>query len=550
VEPRITIQYPRDPQVVAHGRTFVLGRVVPPDSRLLLNGDPVQVHRRGGFLAVVPVCRGKNTLEFKATRGNTVASLRTVLEVRCARLHDPKESPQIDTSSVTPHRICPVGRDEELWVSFAGTPGCTATCGYMGRGDRVDLQEILRPGGVTGYAGAEDALGMYFGQAPPPLSEYENLILELASPTDDITTQAGPKIRLLSQERWAAARQLTCLRPSPWGPPDWWLPKNCPVRVRGTMGECFLVERQGVLLGWGRDLEPYDGVPPEPVRLPAPAIRASHENVLVEVRSQKPLPYRVTLSRDRRRVDITFAGGVAQTDLSTAKSCARYTEDGGVTRLTLDFAQEPVWGYRCSCTDEGLCVVVRRPPRSTSLTGMLICLDPGHGSQPGAVGPTGIREQGVNLALAVELERCLTGRGARVIVTRRGAHGPSLAERVAIAEESRADVLLSLHHNAVPDGVDPYLNMGTSVYYFHEHCKQLARRLQDALVPELGLGDLGIKWGDFALCRGTFMPSVLLEPAFMISPEHEALVITRRYRRRCSEAITKGLEAYVRDAVK
>jgi N-acetylmuramoyl-L-alanine amidase len=216
----------------------------------------------------------------------------------------------------------------------------------------------------------------------------------------------------------------------------------------------------------------------------------------------------------------------------------------------VDLSPQNSWGYRCRWTEEGLELVVRRPPRSTDLADMLVCIDPGHGPQAGAVGPTGIREQSVNLALATELERCLAGRGARVVLTRRGPRGPSLGDRVALAEGARADFLLSLHHNAVPDGVDPYLNMGTSVYYFHQHCKPLAQHLQKALVAELGLGDLGARCGDLALCRGTYMPSVLLEPAFMISPDHEALVITRDYRRRCANAIADGLQGYLEETLK
>ncbi len=550
MEPQITIQYPRDQQVVAHGHTFILGKIVPSDADLTVDGNPVRVHRRGGFLTVLRVSPGTNTFRFEASRAGLVTSLSTVLQVHCLRQHEPGESPQIDARSVIPQQSCPLGRGEELWASFLATPGCQAFCGFRSRAARTALSEIPHPGGVAAYAGAEEASAMYFGRAPAPTSERESLVVELTSHTGDSTEAVGPEIRTLEHERWVVSRRLAPLRPSPWGPPDWWLPEGCPVKVRGAMGNHLLLERQGVLLGWGRDLEPYDGAPPEPVRLSAPVARVSADAVLVQVTSPAALPHRVVLSRDRRSLDVALAGGMPAAGLPAGEPAAHYTQDGGATHLTIDLSETPAWGYRCRWTAEGLEVLVRKPPRSGDLTGMLICLDPGHGPQPGAIGPTGIREQSVNLALAVELERCLTRKGARVILTRRGPRGPSLAERVAVAEEAGADVLLSLHHNAVPDGVDPYLNMGTNVYYFHEHYRSLAQRLQEALAAELGLGDKGARWGDFALCRGTVMPSVLLEPAFMISPDHEALVITRDYRRRCCEAISDGLQVYLREAVK
>jgi hypothetical protein len=166
--PVITIQYPREPQIVAHGRTFVLGKVAPPDCRLVLDGEPVQVHRRGGFLAVVPVSRGGNSFGFKASRGDEAASLGVVLDVRSLRQCNPSEPPRIDVSSVAPQQSCVVGRGEDVWVSFSGTPGCRAACGYVGRDDRAELRELPRPGGVAGYTGAEEALGLYLGKAPKP----------------------------------------------------------------------------------------------------------------------------------------------------------------------------------------------------------------------------------------------------------------------------------------------------------------------------------------------------------------------------------------------
>ena len=89
--------------------------------------------------------------------------------------------------------------------------------------------------------------------------------------------------------------------------------------------------------------------------------------------------------------------------------------------------------------------------------------------------------------------------------------------RVQLAEQAGAELLVSIHNNALPDGVNPFTNNGTSVYYNQPRSLPLARAIQAALVRRLGLRDLGFGRGDLALVRGTWMPSVLTEGLFMIA---------------------------------
>jgi len=85
-------------------------------------------------------------------------------------------------------------------------------------------------------------------------------------------------------------------------------------------------------------------------------------------------------------------------------------------------------------------------------------------------------------------------------------------------------VLVSIHANALPDGVNPFMNNGTSVYYFHARSAALARALDRALVGELGVRDLGMGRGDYALVRDPWFPSALTEGLFMMIPEQEAML--------------------------
>ena len=122
-----------------------------------------------------------------------------------------------------------------------------------------------------------------------------------------------------------------------------------------------------------------------------------------------------------------------------------------------------------------------------------------------------------------------------------------LFPRTRFAEEHDADVLVSIHANALPDGVNPFTNNGTSVYYFHPRSAALARALDRALVAELGVHDLGMGRGDYALVRDPWMPSALTEGLFMMIPEQEAMLASPEGRLRYARGVAKGIEDFLRE---
>jgi N-acetylmuramoyl-L-alanine amidase len=214
--------------------------------------------------------------------------------------------------------------------------------------------------------------------------------------------------------------------------------------------------------------------------------------------------------------------------------------------LTFELAR-PVWGYRARWERSDLVLDIRRPPRLSAddpLRGRLIAVDAGH-PPGGAMGPTGFREAEANLQVALEVQRLLQSAGARVLMTRTTDTPVDLWPRVAEAEQANADVLLSIHNNALPDGINPFTNNGTSVYYNHPRSIALARAVQARLLERFGLRDLGIGRGDLALVRGTWMPSVLTEALFMMLPDQEAALRSREGSHRYAQAVVDGLRDYL-----
>ena len=211
----------------------------------------------------------------------------------------------------------------------------------------------------------------------------------------------------------------------------------------------------------------------------------------------------------------------------------------GVFVVDLDLTA-PVWGYHAFFDEaDALIVRVRRPPSidpARPLAGLLIAVDAGH-PPGGATGPAGLTEAEANLGVARQLKPMLEAAGARVLMLRTDAAPVDLGARPRMAAEFDADVLVSLHNNAFPDGVNPFENNGTSAYYYQPHSADLARAVQRALLDELGQRDLGIGRADLALVRPTWMPSVLSETLFLMVPEQETHCVTPRCRHAARSAL-------------
>jgi N-acetylmuramoyl-L-alanine amidase len=231
----------------------------------------------------------------------------------------------------------------------------------------------------------------------------------------------------------------------------------------------------------------------------------------------------------------------------SAVASVQWRNGAGGTGVLAVALREPVWGWRTRWDGEDLILEIRRPPAIDGdhpLRDRLIAIDPGH-PPLGATGPTGYREAEANLAVALRLRDMLVAAGARVLMTRADSTSLELLPRTRMAEAASADVLVSIHNNALPDGVNPFANNGTSVYFNHLPSLPLARAIQDELVRRLGLRDLGVGRGDLALVRPTWMPAVLTEGLFMMLPDQEAALRSPEGQERYARAVRDGLERFL-----
>ncbi|MDQ3556894.1 MAG: N-acetylmuramoyl-L-alanine amidase, partial [Gemmatimonadota bacterium] len=230
---------------------------------------------------------------------------------------------------------------------------------------------------------------------------------------------------------------------------------------------------------------------------------------------------------------------------------------GDSARLDLALAR-PLWGFKAFYEADGTLVLrVRRPPRVDAgrpLEGVRVLVDPGH-PPLGAVGPTGLTEADANLAIGLRLAERLRERGAEVVMTRvddtplvsRTDVAAELAARTALAVRSDAHLLVSVHNNAFPEGINPFVSAGTETYYFYPFAAELAQALNREIVDATRIRNLGAKRRSLALARPTWMPSTLTESLFMMIPEQEAALRNPAFLDRLADAHLRGIEAFVRE---
>ena len=131
-------------------------------------------------------------------------------------------------------------------------------------------------------------------------------------------------------------------------------------------------------------------------------------------------------------------------------------------------------------------------------------------------------------------------------MTRSDSTPIGLWDRVRIADSVGAEVLVSIHNNALPDGVNPFTNNGSSTFFNHPHGLPLARAVQRRLVANLGVRDLGVARGDLALVRPTWYPAILTEGLFMMIPRQEAALANPVGQSKYAAAVVDGLLDFFR----
>jgi len=219
----------------------------------------------------------------------------------------------------------------------------------------------------------------------------------------------------------------------------------------------------------------------------------------------------------------------------------------------------------------------------------LIVIDPGHGGiDPGAVGRTGLYEKDVVLDIGKILQNLIKDSlGINILLTREKDKYLSLKERTNIANRNSADIFVSIHCNASPkgrsnsrgfetyflseaktdearavaarenaslrfDGIQPTDEVSFILYdlaqsAFLEESNRLAECIQSEAETGLSIPARGVNQAGFYVLKGAFMPSVLIETAFISNTYEERLLKKKDFRQKLADCIFKGIRNFVID---
>jgi N-acetylmuramoyl-L-alanine amidase len=234
-----------------------------------------------------------------------------------------------------------------------------------------------------------------------------------------------------------------------------------------------------------------------------------------------------------------------------------------------------------------------QPSTAKSPRVRVIAIDAGHGGEdPGAIGPNGLKEKDVTLAIALRLRDLINARpNLKAFLTRDDDYFVPLHERVEKARAAKADLMISIHADAF---TNPEAN-GASVFALSdrgatsaaarylaqkengadrvggvrqetvdaevlnlkrdisnntkERSEALARLAVNAMTRVNRMHKKQVEFAGFAVLRSPDVPSILVETAFISNPDEEEKLGTDDYQSKVARALMTVATQYVANAV-
>jgi len=215
----------------------------------------------------------------------------------------------------------------------------------------------------------------------------------------------------------------------------------------------------------------------------------------------------------------------------------------------------------------------------------VIVIDPGHGGDDeGAIGPSGVKEKDVNLEISRRLKWLLENKNFKVILTRDTDRFVSLSDRTKIANEAGADIFVSIHANASKNNkkargfISFFLSdaktdqarataalENASIRFessenqkdyvsdldfilldmvqseFLKESADLAAMIEQNIQKHSKISSRGVDQAGFFVLNKAYMPSVLLETAFISNKKDEKLLKNKKTHENIARAITESL---------
>ena len=176
-------------------------------------------------------------------------------------------------------------------------------------------------------------------------------------------------------------------------------------------------------------------------------------------------------------------------------------------------------------------------------------LDFGHGGKdPGAIGPTNLKESDVALKIGMIIKENLENALEKVITTREKDLYYSLDYRTYKANKENCDYFISLHMNSSTNKSAK----GVEVWVYDEKSKvyNLAKNICTNLSKDINTPNRGVKISkNFSVLRKTKMPSILIEIDFISNSTVENSLKDDTYIKTIANSISNSLLAFVNKSI-
>ena len=545
---------------------FIFGTVGSGKATLIINGMTVPVVPNGSFLAWLPVPSPLAPhYSFTVIRGaDTLRAEHAVKLLPPRPLFAESGRLLVDTASVSPRGLRIARPDERIRVSVRAPRNATVVVRLADGSERrlLNMSRTLDSLRVNGGNEVDANLWATDVLAAALVGHAEIVVARDADTArftiKDLTVDDPSRPRFVRLTGGAAVPdtdRVINLRPVPNGTYKWLLLPGTTLETTGRIGDMVRVRLDAALEAWvtASDVTELPAGTTGPRRTAGNSrVVASRDWVDVVIPTGERPAFEI---REQGNTLVLMLYGVqANTDIigyrsddSLVQRVRWYQESSDRARFEIDLARAP-FGYMPMWERGAFTLRIRRTPKidpSAPLRGLTIAVNAGH-PPAGSTGPTGLYEPVPTLAISERLAAILKARGANVVMVRMTPEPMALAIRPVVARQAGAHAFVSIHLNALPDGVNPFTAHGTGTYYFHPPSEPFAREVQRGMVRRMGLRDLGIFYDNLSDLRHPWMPSVLTEGAFIMIPEQEAAVKTPEFQERYALGVADGIEAYFR----
>lgn len=571
---------------------YLLGVVTPASAKLIINNVVAKVDTDGAFICYSPVVvkdstndKGYHRGEFdiKIISGSISKTFKKFIWVKLPPKTSPSDTLVFDSTWQTkPERNITIRNSGLIKVEVKGTPDSRAYFTIDSINTKFPMVETKF---INSYYWGEAVFGSGFTTKGDTINGIYQGAVYLNKPLDsakitvyltnpklgkikevlpaNITITDSPIYRIVQVEN--NSNKVTA-RYGPKMGYKLFLEGGVKLKVSGEEGNWIsskLSSDQTIFVAKNSVMNLALGTPPPNATVQLIRVKNNNRQVKVSLGLSERVPVEIREFSNPQRIELLVYNTTANIDwvfydtsTSLIKEIKHFQTSDNVLKVIIYLNEKTQWGYYIDYSGTTFELKINKPAKHRSgfifpanqLKGRVIVLDPGHNPDTGAIGPRGLEERNINFVLAKKLQKLLEDDGAIVYLTRKTITEPlPLLLRRKTVVQYHPEISISIHNNAVPQGVNPIKHNGFSVYYYYPQALPLAKMIHRNFEKNLGLKNFGLYWDNLYMCRITEAISLLVEPSFIIMPRQESLLETNKFQNKIVKSIFDAIKQFYKE---